>query len=122
MRIDGLEAQERARAVDMALHHVAPERSPRRCRQLQIYGRSRRKQGKGSARHRLRRQIRMKAAGLDIQRGQANAADRDAVAGAQRNAMSDWQGDGNPPRTLALFDGKDGARGFYQPSKHVSFN
>jgi hypothetical protein len=36
--------------------------------------------------------------------------------------MPDWQGYGNPPRTLALFDGEDGARGFYQPSKHVSFN
>jgi hypothetical protein len=64
----------------------------------------------------------MKAAGLDIERGQANTADRDAVTGAQRNAMSDWQGYGNPPRTLALFDGEDGSRGFYQPSKHVRFN
>ena len=67
VRIDGLKAQERACAVDMALHHVAAERSSRRRRQLQIYDRTRRKQGEGSAGHRLRRQIGIKAAGLDIQ-------------------------------------------------------
>ncbi len=106
----------------MALHHVAPERSPRRCGQFQIYRRSRSEQGKGSAGHCLRRQIRMKSAGLDIQRGQANTADRDAVAGAQCNPIADRRGDGYASRTLALFDGEDGACGFYQPSKHLSFN
>jgi hypothetical protein len=64
----------------------------------------------------------VKAAGLDIECGQANAADRDAVAGAQRNAISDGRGDGYASRTLALFDGEDGAYGFYEPSKHVNFN
>src|SRR5271170_1066541 len=47
----------------MALHHVTPERRARRRGQLQIYRRSRREQGKGSAGHCLGRQIRMKAAG-----------------------------------------------------------
>src|SRR5271170_1018446 len=35
----------------MALHHVTPERRARRRGQLQIYRRSRREQGKGSAGH-----------------------------------------------------------------------
>src|ERR1700722_3370838 len=99
----------------MALDYVAAEGSPRRCRQLQIYGGPRGEEGKGSASHRLRRQIGMKAAGLDIERCQAKAADRDAVAGAQRNAISDGRGDGYASRTLALFDGEDGAYGFFEP-------
>ena len=36
--------------------------------------------------------------------------------------MSEGCGNGNPSRTLALFDGEDGACGFYQPGKHLSFN
>ncbi len=85
----------------MALHHVASERSSRRRRQFQIYGRPRREQGEGSARHRFRSQVGMKAAGLDIQRGQAHPADRDAVAGAQRDAMTvarQWQSACEPSR------------------------
>jgi hypothetical protein len=52
--------------------------------------------------------------------GQANTADCDAVAGAQRHPIAYGRGDGNASRTLALFDGQHGACGFYQPSEHLS--
>src|ERR1700721_839079 len=61
----------------------------------------------------------MKAAGFDIQCSQAHPADRDAVAGIQRDVTTDWNGDGDPSRTLTLVDGQDSARGFYQTGKHL---
>jgi hypothetical protein len=32
--------------------------------------------------------------------------------------MNEGCGNGNPHGALAVFDGEDGARGFYQPGKH----
>ncbi len=94
MRIDrGFQAQQRARGIDMALHHVAAQGSTRRRGQLQIHQRSRRKQREGSAGHRLRSQVGMKAGWtgvrLDIDRRQAHTAHRDAVTRAQGDAMTD---------------------------------
>jgi hypothetical protein len=34
--------------------------------------------------------------------------------------MYERRGNGDPHRTLAVFDGEDGARGFYQPGKHLT--
>ncbi len=108
----------------MPLHHVAAERSSRRRRQFEVYGRPRSEQREGSAGHGFGSQIGMKTrrsrAGLDIQRSQAHTADRDAVAGAQPGAWIERRcGNGNAPRTVAAFDGEDSARGFYQPGKHI---
>jgi hypothetical protein len=58
--------------------------------------------------------------GFNIKSRKAHATYRDAIAGAQIAGLNEGCGNGDPHRTLASFDGKDGTCGFNQPGKHLS--
>ena len=114
---DALESDQLADAIDVALHDVAAEAAVGFHGKFKIHQRAFVNAREGSAHPGLGREIGAERSRLDVERGEADSADRYAVAGFEffRSMLG---GDGDAAVFAALLDADDASDFFHDAGKH----